>query len=247
LKPFPFDRDSGTVLQDAFSSKYRNALHSGTFEDAVKKYRQKKKAQTEEKGDEGITGGLNIPTKVRPLTLEESSTRAQKSLESLPIQTLEQARVFHRHIQYFVQTEPGGDVPPDLKIMLDDISRAQKLDERVKDEILQDEDARNVSEDLPLTLPSAEIIESAPRHYQCSVLRVSPPLYWYPSIPDPVSGALRELIETAENALSALAERDLLAARYREQQRANGSGNPESHASGSGTYHDETRENSDAS
>jgi len=161
-KRFPFGRDSGTVLQDAFSSKYRNALHSGAFEDAVKKYRQKKKAQNEKKGDEGLTGGLNIPAKVRQSTLEESSTRAQKSLESLPVQTLEQARVFHRHIQYFVQTEPGSDVPPDLKIMLDDISRAQKLDERVKEEILQDEDARNVSETLCITLPSVKITNLLP-------------------------------------------------------------------------------------
>ena len=142
---FSFGRDSGAVLQDAFSSKYRNALHSGAFEDAVKKYRQKKKAQAEKKAQEGLVGGLNIPAKVRPSTLEESSARAQQSLESLPAQMLEQARVFHRHIQLFVQTESGGDPPPDLKLMLDDISRAQKLDERVKDEILQDEDARNVS------------------------------------------------------------------------------------------------------
>lgn len=184
-KRFLFYCDSGAVLQDAFSSKYRNALHSGAFEDAVKKYRQKKKAQTEKKEDEGLTGGLNIPAKVRPSALEESSTRAQRSLESLPIQTLEQARVFHRHIQYFVQTEPGAKVPPDLKIMLDDISRAQKLDERVKDEILQDEDARNVSEGLSLTLPPTEITKSAPRRYRCSVLRVSPPLCWDISIPHP--------------------------------------------------------------
>ena len=151
---FSFGRDSGAVLQDAFSSKYRNALHSGAFEDAVKKYRQKKKAQAEKKAQEGLVGGLNIPAKVRPSTLEESSARAQQSLESLPAQTLEQARVFHRHIQLFVQTESGGDPPPDLKLMLDDISRAQKLDERVKDEILQDEDARNVSGGLRLRLSS---------------------------------------------------------------------------------------------
>ena len=133
-------------MQDAFSSKYRSALHNGAFKDAVKKYRQKKKAQSEKKAEEWSVRGFDIPANVRPSTLEESSTRAQKGLESLPVQTLEQARVFHRHIQYFVQGEPGRDVPPDLKLMLDDISQAQKLDERVKDEILQDKDARNVSD-----------------------------------------------------------------------------------------------------
>lgn len=121
-------------------------MHSGAFEDAVKKYRRSKKAQSEEKLGENRE--LSIPVEIRPSVIEESSARAQRSLESLPLRALEQARVFHRHIQYFVQTEPEGDLPPDLKLMLDDISRAQKLDERIKNEILQDEDARNVSTTL---------------------------------------------------------------------------------------------------
>ena len=57
--------------------------------------------------------------------------------------------------------------------------------------------------------------------------------------PDLLPGALRELIDTAENALSALAERDLLAARYEEQQQLNQCNNPENQASGSGTNHHE--------
>lgn len=165
------------VLQDAFSSRYRNALHSGAFEDAVKKYREKKKVQSEKKAEGLAAGELNIPAKVRPSAVEESSARAQQSLENLPGQTLEQARVFHRHIQYFIQAEPGGSTPHDLKVMLDDISRTQKLDERVKEEILQDDDARNVSESLCLTLPSAHMTKPTPRHCLCLVLRVSPPLY----------------------------------------------------------------------
>jgi len=162
------------------------------------------------------------------------------------VQTLEQTRVFHRHIQYFVQAEHRGDVPPDLKFMLDDISRTQKLDERVKDEILQDEDARNVSEGgLYLTIPSTEITECVPRRCLCSVLRVGAPLQWDIPKPDSLSGALRGLIETAESTLSALAERNLLAARYEEQQRTNGSGGPESYASGSGTRNHESPQNLD--
>jgi len=77
----------------------------------------------------------------------------------------------------------------------------------VKEEILQDEDARNT-----LSVLSFE-------------------------------RALRELIDTAENTLSALAERDMISARYREQQQANGPGTPG--ASGSGTYHHETPQNPD--
>jgi len=130
-------------------------MHSGTFENVVKKYRREMKVQSEKKVEVGTNKELGIPAKVQPSVVEGSSTRAQQSLESLPGQVLEQAKVFHRHIQHFAQVEPGGDIPPDLKLMLDDISRAQKLDERVKDEILQDEDARNVSADLYFQFPSA--------------------------------------------------------------------------------------------
>jgi hypothetical protein len=172
-KRFPFGCNSDIVLQDAFSSKYKSALHTGGFEAAVKKYRQKKKAQKKEKGEEGDYGGLNISAKVRPSVVEQSSARAQHSLESLPGQVLEQARVFHRHIQYVAQVEPEGDVPLDLKRMLDDITRAQELDERMKYEILQDEDARNVSAG---PFPSALITKSAPRRCVYLVLRVSRPL-----------------------------------------------------------------------
>jgi len=200
-----------SVLQDAFSSKYKSAMHSGVFQTAVKKYRREAKARSEKKPEEEDSGELNIPIRVHPSAVEESSTRAQKSLENLPSQVLEQARVFHRHVQYLVQAEPESVVGPDVKLMLDEISRAQKLDERIKDEILQDEEARNT-----LSMLSFE-------------------------------KALRELINTAENSLSTLAERDLLVARYREQKEVNERGNPEDEASGSGIYHRDIIHDSDVS
>jgi len=170
---FPFGNNRGIVLQDAFSSKYKNAMHSGVFQNAVKKYRQEAKARSEKKPEDEGSEELNIPTGVHPSVVEESSTRAQKSLENLPGQVLEQARVFHRHVQYLVQTEPERVLAPDIKFMLDDISQAQKLDERVKDEILQDEDARNVSTALYFALHPASITESAPRRCLCLVSKVS--------------------------------------------------------------------------
>ena len=244
---YPFD-NLDAVLQDAFSSKYKSALHSGAFKDAVKKYRQKKKAQTEKKLGEGGNGELRIPVNVPTSIVEESTARAQHSLENLPGQVLGQARAFHRHIQYFVHihTEPEAEVPPDLKVMLDDISRARKLDERMKDEILQDEDARNVSTSLYLTLRSARVTKYFPRRFLCLLLKVSPPFWWYMSISDPLPGSLRELIDIAEDSLSALAERDLLAARHKEQQ-ASEYENPKDHASGSGTHRHGTPHGSDAS
>ena len=98
-----------------------------------------------------MNGGINIPARVHTSVVDESSSRAQKSLEILPTQVLEQAGVFRRHVQYLLQPEPDRVVGPDLKLILDDIARAHKLDERVKDEILEDEDARNVSAGLFIT------------------------------------------------------------------------------------------------
>jgi len=90
-----------------------------------------------------------------------SSARAQHSLESLPEQVLEQAKVFYRHILHLTQAEPERPAPPDLKLMLDDISRAQKLDERVKDEILQDEDARSTLATLSFERALRELVDVA--------------------------------------------------------------------------------------
>ena len=128
-------------------------MHSGVFENAVKKYRQKVKSQSKKKAKEVVQKELKTPVNGISSASEELSARAQRSLESLPGQVLEQAKIFHRYIHYLVQGEPEGIVSTDLKSMLDDVSRARKLDEKVKDEILQDEDARNVSARPDTTIP----------------------------------------------------------------------------------------------
>ena len=140
------------VLQDAFSSKYKSAVHNGVFENAVKKYRQRMKSHGKRKAKEEARRELRIPVRVQPSSAKESSARVQERLESLPGQVLEQAKIFHRYIHYLVQGEPEGIIFTDLKSMLDDISRARRLDEKMKDEILKDEDARNVSTSLYLAI-----------------------------------------------------------------------------------------------
>ena len=132
-------------------------------------------------------------------------------------------------------------------LVLDDISRAQKLDDRMKEEILQDDEAKNVSAILWLIASRIQVIKFVPRCSVSSTLRVSPPPQRCPTIPDPLPGALRELIDVAESTRSALAERDIVAARYREQQQGSEYENPEGNASASGTYHNDTPHDSDGS
>lgn len=155
MKRFTFGGNTDTVLQDAFSSRYKSALYSGVFENAVKRYRQKAKTQSEQaQGDDKES---NIPARIRPSLVEESSALAQRSLESLPGRVLAQARVFHRYIQYLIHAEHGAIVTPDLKLMLDDLSQAEKLDHRMKGEILHDDEAKHVSIGLCLIVPPIRV------------------------------------------------------------------------------------------
>ena len=158
------DDDTDIVLQDAFSSRYKSALYSGAFESAVMKYRREAKKVRD--GDKES----DAPLKIRPSTVQESSARAQQNLESLPGKVLTEAKVFHKYIQYLLQTEPGGAVNTDLRSILDDISKTQKLDERMKDEILQDEEAKHVSTSHHFL---THVTKPISRHSVFSISRVS--------------------------------------------------------------------------
>jgi len=80
----------------------------------------------------------------RPVT---NCLKLLPSLHTLPHKILQHAQVFHDHIQYLVSRSlhatgsvNDGSVPEELKKL-----RAEKLSERMKEEILQDNDARHVS------------------------------------------------------------------------------------------------------
>jgi potassium channel subfamily K len=175
-------------LQDAWSTKYKSALHSGAFQKAVKTYRQRSKQQDPLFSAHSSPAPQPSSTTNSASTVRASNERAQKHLEALPVQILRHAKAFYRHVQYFVHHSASGTeyregkeneptMPIDLKVMLDEIAHAQHLEERVKNELLQDEEARNT-----LFMLSFE-------------------------------KALREMVDIAEHSLSAMAERDRLQAR----------------------------------
>ena len=64
---------------------------------------------------------------------------------------------------------------------------------------------------------------------------------------DPISEALRELIDLAENTQSIIAERDLMAVGHKELQKPTECEIAEDQASGSGTCNHDTPQNSDVS
>lgn len=83
--------------------------------------------------------------------LNDSHARAQTRLEALPHKILADAKTFHEHLSYFVGSgnkltvDSGDELPPGLQKLMNEITGVEKLGERIKREILQDEDARHVS------------------------------------------------------------------------------------------------------
>jgi hypothetical protein len=83
--------------------------------------------------------------------LAESEQQTKQSLEDLPHQIIKHVRTFHHHFQFFVGPDAKAnvgnlsEVPEGLHKLMDDISGTEKLAERIKKEILQDENARQVS------------------------------------------------------------------------------------------------------
>ncbi|KAF7313871.1 Tandem pore domain k+ channel [Mycena chlorophos] len=140
-----------SVIAEAFSSKYHTVLHTGVFDQAVKRYRERAHVLAT-KARKRLTPGT---TQTRPLqhhaskedALREINDRTQTQLEALPHKILTDAKSFHEHMSYFVGQQAGvhagEEMPPGLQSLLKEITGTEKLGERIKREILQDEDARH--------------------------------------------------------------------------------------------------------
>ncbi|KAL0957982.1 hypothetical protein HGRIS_000159 [Hohenbuehelia grisea] len=212
-----------SIVSEAYSYRYKHALHKGPFEQAVRRYRAETAAQLSGTPQSQIVARHGKrPTNLRlrraqehpgapppvlsgnrvayasplaspasrsadglgpapqPADAQEAETRTQAQLEALPHRILEHARSFHEHVQYFVgghhHAQGGSAVPAGVRKLMDDIAGAEKLGERIKEEVLQDEDARQ-------TLFTLSIEE-----------------------------ALRNMIKVSEEALAALKARDEAAA-----------------------------------
>lgn len=150
---------SFSVIEEAGSSKYKNALHSKAFDSAVKKYRIRENKQTEKIA---ARSRPEIPRARSDGSLIEAvdaaHVTAQQELERLPHEILKQARTFNSHMQYFANnTETNWDepsnppsskrsrTPKELYLLLDEIAKLEEIGERTKRDIMEDDAARNVS------------------------------------------------------------------------------------------------------
>ncbi|KAJ7484324.1 hypothetical protein FB451DRAFT_81760 [Mycena latifolia] len=164
-----------SVISEAFSSKYHSALHAGVFERAVKRYRERARAIAEKarRGKNKLFSPLS--SHPPPLAshqsaedvLKEVHSRTQTQLEALPHKILADAKTFHEHLSYFVgpgnkvTVDSGEQLPPGLQQLMNEITGAEKLGERIKREILQDEDARHTLFTLSIEQALRKMINSA--------------------------------------------------------------------------------------
>lgn len=124
------------VVQEAYDSKYKNALHMGKFDKAVKRYRQKTETtrtppgrrrhrlRAEAAARQGIPPGSSSHSSLartlsqKPSIINENldpneqnsnevTARTQESLEALPGHVLHQCKNFHKYIKFFVD---GGNI-----------------------------------------------------------------------------------------------------------------------------------------
>ncbi|KAI9069608.1 hypothetical protein FKP32DRAFT_1692107 [Trametes sanguinea] len=127
---------------------------------------------------EESSGSANDASQGKPLEerLKETEELAQRALEALPGEIVRGARTFQEYMQYFVSS--GSDVvydeneedaegvtkvPPDMKKLLDELAEMEHISERVKSEILQDEDARKTLFMLSLERSLKKMVASAER------------------------------------------------------------------------------------
>jgi len=201
-----------SVLSEAYSYRYKNAMHTRVFDDAVKRYRMEKSRTSPRMAtvNSNLDEDVHIETHI---ALSESETRVRRQLEALPNEILQSTQSFREHLEYFVRPHGRGAsgraavdggvgaaaaLPEGMRELLDDIT-GERVAERIKDEIVQDENARR------------------------TLFRLS------------IEKALRRMIDAAEDALDSVKLRNNLVTLLHEQRSRHGLRHRHDKISGSGS------------
>lgn len=132
-------------LSEARQMGDRTTLHSATN---AKSKHGDEPGTSNEHSSKGLRGECDP-------RVERAQQAAQTALESLPLTVIRQARAFREYLQHFVEqgdamgedaqgNEVSPTIPPETLEILEEIAQAEGLGERLKSEILQDDEARNV-------------------------------------------------------------------------------------------------------
>ena len=134
------------VLSEAYSSRYKNVLSKGSLERAVRNSRGRYATSPSSPSAPGTHTRLHSRSVSPDFSPGRRFTRdAKRNLETLPADLLSHAKTFHEHIYYFLNsTDMKEAPPPTLQKLLDEIADGERMDARLKQEILGDDSSRKV-------------------------------------------------------------------------------------------------------
>ncbi|KAH8101114.1 hypothetical protein BXZ70DRAFT_1064214 [Cristinia sonorae] len=203
-----------SVLLEASSSRYKNALHSQVFDNAVKEFRKRENEETNRIAQERVFPRLRHwketysegraeqeeadEDEVTPGMVDAVREMAQRDLESLPGEIMRQTRRIHEHIQLYVNHGGGlGDGEEDAKT--EDSEKKAKVQQELKallDEVSKIEGISGKAK--------REILQDEDARNTLFMLIIE--------------RSLRRMINSAERSMAALAERDSLVALQRKME-----------------------------
>ncbi|KAF8520938.1 hypothetical protein BU17DRAFT_46135 [Hysterangium stoloniferum] len=134
-----------SVLLEACSSRYKNALSRGSFARAVKNFRSRRATSSSPHFSPSRMAPRSYSRDVSPDD-QYTAEQARRDLEGLPNELLNHAKGFHEHIYYFLSSMNSSEPPPPtLEKMLHEIADSEHMDEGLKLEILGDDGARKAN------------------------------------------------------------------------------------------------------
>jgi len=142
-----------SVVSEAYSTRYKTAVHNHAFDQAVASFKEQnlplQRSRRTERSEQEAAPAASM-----------SQTDLLKELSSIPADLVRHARVFHDHVLFLHAPTPHKP-PTSIRRLLNDIAKSEKLDERVKVEVLEDDESRKVLFDLSYERALHELIASA--------------------------------------------------------------------------------------
>ncbi|KAG8956917.1 hypothetical protein FRC00_004746 [Tulasnella sp. 408] len=167
------------VLSEAYSSRYKSALQKGSFHKAMKSFEGKEEARRKKPSDheKSPRGSIDLAHDEAEHDAELENAKcpsdlAQKILDStrrhldpIPLNVITHAKTFHDHVRYFANHPqyPNEPPPTTLTDLLDEIAESEKMDERMKQELLGDEEARKALFFMSYERAFRKLIDTAER------------------------------------------------------------------------------------
>jgi len=145
------------VISEAYTSRYNSALQKSAYRKAITNFEEKHHDEHVEEAEEHTPArSLDHAEETAEEELYEAkdftpSGLAQKILDSshhhldpIPMDVIKNAKIFRDHVRYFAghPMHPREPPPPTLSQLLDEMAEAEKMDDRMKQEMLSDEEAR---------------------------------------------------------------------------------------------------------